>query len=98
MQRTQPSAVHKHITSHYRNRLDREVNVTRGVTPHGDRVAFTRRARVCAEAEPVYRFGAAAVMAARSSVSFALITAALSGPILISSFCPADRDSSPGSA
>ena len=40
----------------------------------------------------------AAVMAARNSVSLLLMTAALSGPIRISSFCPAGRDSSVGSA
>src|ERR1700719_4915631 len=50
------------------------------------------------QAKKIYRFGGAAAMAARSSVSFALIAAAFSGPIRISNFCPAGRDSSAGSA
>src|SRR5579863_116990 len=48
MQRTQPSAVHKHITSHYEDRLYREANVTR-LTPTGDRVEFRTRTE-CASA------------------------------------------------
>src|ERR1700730_9593397 len=62
------------------------------------RKGAAQRVRYLWDRTLVYRFGGAAVMAARSSVSFVLITAALSGPIRISNFCPAGRDSSAGSA